>query len=45
MTPEEVRALLGKPSEELQFEGTVRWTYPDLTVTFEDGRVKQVKFR
>jgi hypothetical protein len=44
MTPAEVRALLGAPKEELRFGAQERWTYPDLSVVFEGGRVKDVKF-
>jgi Zn-dependent protease with chaperone function len=44
MTPDEVRKLLGKPKEETVFGNRTRWSYPDLSVIFEDGRVKEVKF-
>jgi hypothetical protein len=44
MTPLEVLDVLGKPQKEVTFENKSRWTYPDLTVTFENGRVKEVKF-
>jgi Zn-dependent protease with chaperone function len=44
MTEKEVRALLGSPDEELAFGSTTRWTYPDLTVVFEGGKVKEVRF-
>ena len=44
MTPLEVLDILGKPQKELTFENRSRWTYPDLTVVFENGRVKEVKF-
>jgi hypothetical protein len=44
MTPLEVLEVLGKPEKEVSFEGRTRWTYPDLTVLFENGRVKEVKF-
>jgi len=44
MTPLEVLEVLGKPEKEVSFETKTRWTYPDLTVLFESGRVKEVKF-
>jgi hypothetical protein len=44
MTPLEVMEVLGKPEKEVSFENKSRWTYPDLTVVFENGRVKEVKF-
>jgi hypothetical protein len=44
MTPLEVLDVLGKPEKEVSFENKSRWTYPDLTVLFENGRVKEVKF-
>ncbi len=44
MTPAEVRALLGAPQEEVRFGAQERWTYPSLSVVFEAGRVKDVKF-
>lgn len=44
MTPLEVMDVLGKPEKEVSFENRSRWTYPDLTVVFENGRVKEVKF-
>lgn len=44
MSPDQVRQILGGPSEELVFGETARWTYPDLTVLFEKGKVKEVKF-
>lgn len=44
MTPLEVMDILGKPEKEVSFENKSRWTYPDLTVVFENGRVKEVKF-
>ncbi len=44
MTPLEVMEILGKPEKEVSFETKVRWTYPDLTVIFESGRVKEVRF-
>ena len=44
MTPLQVIDALGKPDREVAFESKTRWTYPDLTVIFENGRVKEVKF-
>jgi hypothetical protein len=44
MTSLEVIDVLGKPQKEVSFENKTRWTYPDLTVVFENGRVKEVKF-
>jgi hypothetical protein len=44
MTPLEVLDILGKPQKELSFENRSRWTYPDLVIVFENGRVKEVKF-
>ena len=44
MTPLEVLDTLGRPQKELTFQNTTRWTYTDLTVIFENGKVKEVKF-
>ena len=44
MTPLEVIEALGKPDKEVNFENKSRWNYPDLTVIFESGRVKEVRF-
>jgi len=44
MTPLEVIDALGKPQKEVNFENKSRWTYPDLTVIFENGRVKEARF-
>jgi hypothetical protein len=44
MTSLEVIDTLGKPEKEVNFENKTRWTYPDLTVIFENGRVKEVRF-
>lgn len=44
MTSLEVLDVLGRPDKELTFQNTTRWTYPDLTVIFENGKVKEVKF-
>ncbi len=44
MTPTDVRGLLGSPRDELVFGDKTRWSYPDFTVVFEKGKVKEVKF-
>lgn len=44
MTALEVIEALGKPDKEVNFENKSRWSYPDLTVIFENGRVKEVRF-
>jgi membrane protease subunit (stomatin/prohibitin family) len=44
MTLEEVRGLFGAPPGEVVFGNKARWTYADLTVIFEDGKVSEVKF-
>jgi hypothetical protein len=44
MTPLEVMDALGRPQSETTFDKITRWTYPDLTVIFENGRLKEVKF-
>jgi hypothetical protein len=43
MTALEVIEILGKPQKEVSFENQTRWTYPDLTVIFENGKVKEVR--
>jgi len=44
MTEDEVRSALGPPDAELLFGEKTRWTYPDLTVVFEKGKVTEVRF-
>jgi hypothetical protein len=44
MTALEVIDVLGRPQKEVTFQNTTRWTYPDLTVIFENGKVKEVRF-
>jgi metalloendopeptidase OMA1, mitochondrial len=44
MTPREVEALLGAPQAEIVFGQKTRWTYADLTVVFEAGKVQDVQF-
>ena len=43
MTTAEVRALLGKATQEVSFGARSSWTYPAFTVVFEHGRVTEVK--
>ncbi len=40
MTPLDVLDVLGRPLEEVVIDNEIRWRYPDLTVVFENGRVK-----
>jgi hypothetical protein len=44
MTFDEVRAGFGSPTNEVVFGAKARWTFPDLVVIFEDGKVADVKF-
>jgi hypothetical protein len=44
MSFDEVRAMFGNPSGEVVFGTRARWTFPDITVVFEDGKVTEVKF-
>lgn len=44
MTQDEVKSILGEPTEELTFESTVRWKYSDMTIIFENGKVTELKF-
>jgi hypothetical protein len=44
MTFDEVRGLFGEPQGEVVFGNKARWTFADLTVIFEDGKVAEVKF-
>jgi metalloendopeptidase OMA1, mitochondrial len=44
MTEDEVRRILGDPSEDTVRGGRGYWSYPDLRVRFEAGRVKAVGF-
>lgn len=44
MTALQVIEILGKPQKEVTFENKSRWTYSDLTVIFENGRVSEVRF-
>ena len=44
MTTAEVQRLLGAPKEQLTFGSQTKWVYPSLSVIFEGGRVKEVRF-
>jgi hypothetical protein len=44
MTPDQVRAALGAPQAEVVFGETTRWTYPELKVIFQKGKVTDVQF-
>jgi hypothetical protein len=44
MTPLEVLDVLGKPDRELTYGPQSKWTYRDVVVVFENGRVKEVRF-
>jgi predicted Zn-dependent protease len=44
MSATEVRALLGKPKEEVAFGAKSIWTYPAFSVVFENAKVVEVKF-
>ena len=44
MTPDEVRKLLGAPTEDALRKGSGFWVYPGLRVVFEGGRVTEVGF-
>jgi membrane protease subunit (stomatin/prohibitin family) len=44
MTFDEVRGMFGEPAGEVVFGNRARWTYPDITVVFEDGKISEVKF-
>jgi len=43
MNFDEVRGLFGDPQGEVVFGNKARWTFADLTVVFEDGKVTEVK--
>jgi membrane protease subunit (stomatin/prohibitin family) len=43
MTPDEVRGVFGEPTGEVVFGNKTRWTFADLTVIFENGKVSEVK--
>jgi membrane protease subunit (stomatin/prohibitin family) len=44
MSFDEVRAVFGDPQAEVAFGDKTRWTYSDITVVFEGGKVTDVKF-
>ena len=44
MTTDEVRRAFGPPRSEVVFGEKLRWTYQDMTVVFEKGKVVDVKF-
>jgi hypothetical protein len=44
MTALEVIDIMGKPQSETSFQNQSKWVYPDLTVIFDSGRVKEVRF-
>lgn len=44
MTFDEVRGVFGNPAGEVVFGNKARWSFADLTVVFEDGKVTEVKF-
>ncbi len=43
MTFDEARALFGEPSGEVVFGDKTRWSFADLSVIFDDGKVTEVK--
>jgi hypothetical protein len=44
MTTADVQRLLGAPKEQLAFGSQTKWVYPSLSVIFEGGKVKEVRF-
>jgi hypothetical protein len=40
----QVRRILGSPKDRVRFGRRTQWVSERLTVVFEDGRVKEVKF-
>jgi len=44
MSFDEVRAIFGDPQGEVAFGDKARWTYADITVVFDGGKVTDVKF-
>jgi membrane protease subunit (stomatin/prohibitin family) len=44
MTFEEVRGMFGEPTGEVVFGNKARWSFADITIIFEDGKVTEVKF-
>ena len=43
MTPEQVEAVLGKPSKVVDLGGKNILVYPDIKITFVDGKVSDVQ--
>jgi hypothetical protein len=44
MSFDEVKGLFGDPTGEVVFGSRTRWSFADITVIFEDGKVTEVKF-
>ena len=44
MSFDEVRGIFGNPTGEVVFGNKARWSFADITVIFEDGKVTEVKF-
>jgi len=44
MSFDEVRGVFGNPAGEVVFGNKARWSFADMTVVFEDGKVTEVKF-
>jgi hypothetical protein len=44
MTALEVVDIMGKPGKQVTFGSSEKWSYADLTVVFENGKVKDVRF-
>jgi hypothetical protein len=44
MTAAEVEAMLGRPEAEIVFGGKTQWTYPNVSVVFQAGKVSDVRF-
>ena len=39
-----MKGLFGDPTGEVVFGNKTRWSFADITVIFEDGKVTEVKF-
>jgi membrane protease subunit (stomatin/prohibitin family) len=44
MTFDEVRTMFGEPTGEVVFGNRARWSFADITIIFEDGKVTEVRF-
>ena len=44
MSFDEVKGVFGNPTGEVVFGNKARWSFADITVVFEDGKVTEVKF-